>query len=68
MKINRHVPKDAPHSRSYTMVTMTPKEALMFIESLSRQVRTSDPNTNRPEILVREGEFQGYFSIAVMEE
>lgn len=68
MKVNRHVPKDEPHSRPYTMVTMTPKEALMFIESLSRQVRTNDPNTLRPELLVREGEFRGYFSIAVMED
>lgn len=44
------------------MVRVTIAEALELIESLSRQVRTGDPNGGRAEFITVDGE---YFSISV---
>lgn len=53
----------------WTAVYLTRTQALLVIESLSRQVRTGDPNTGRPEFRVngKTGKLE-YFTVAVLEE
>jgi hypothetical protein len=48
----------------WTVVTLSPTEALHLAESLIRQARTGDPNSGRPEFHVR----GGYFTVYVMPE
>src|SRR3990170_4547282 len=48
----------------WTVVTLSPNEALHLAESLIRQARTGDPNSGRPEFHVR----GGYFTVYVMPE
>lgn len=62
-KKDKRVSKSNP---DYMMVNLTPKEALAIASSLVQQVATNNPNASRPEIIVGEGDFIGYFSITVM--
>lgn len=67
MKINKYKDQSASQdSKShYTMIKVTPKEALQLILSLAGQLEANSSNKNRLESKINDGPFKGHLSIAV---